>query len=200
MQRSAGSCSLNRGALSLLIGLCGAALILRAAGCDLFKPRESDIPGEEGASWSFPAEPDSVLFNLVAAYEERNVENYMTCFDSAFVFLADPYEANGPNAERYADWTYATEESVTTRLFAAQVTSGSISLQLTDSLRIESDTIATLYEHYQLSVRHPTLMAAQGTARLMMRRFGIWWSIHEWQDIRADTTDWGEVKGQFRGR
>jgi hypothetical protein len=170
------------------------------AGCGLFDPRESVEPEEEGSSWAFPADPDSVLFNLVSAYEERNVENYMTCFDSAFVFLADPYEANGPDAERYADWTYTTEESVATGLFAAQVTAGAISLQLTDSLRIEGDTIATLYQKYHLSVEYPSHVAARGTARFVMRRLGIWWSVHEWQDIRADTTDWGEIKGLFRGR
>jgi hypothetical protein len=177
-----------------------AALSGLLAGCGLFSPRTPEAPSENPTPWDEPILPAIVLSNLEAGYEWRDVTSYLRSFQAdSFYFQADHRDTSDPGtAWRYRDWGFVVEQDVTTRILAE---SDSVTLDLSPS--DEPDDIgvneATLYRDYVLRLYRRPELYGRGIARFTLHRdLSGYWSIVRWEDFRADTTDWGEIKGLFR--
>ncbi|MEW6687232.1 MAG: hypothetical protein AB1393_13685 [Candidatus Edwardsbacteria bacterium] len=188
-------CLLRRSPILGLFGVIGLVTVL--TGCSLFKTRTAPKPSQSGVVWQAPLKPAVVLTNFKNSYTGTNLGYYLDCFTQDFVFLADPYERNGIDSLKFVNWDREVEETVTQRIF----TSGAISLSFSSTEPADEilDTLAVLYRGYEFRLYfYPQEKYAKGKSRFYLRREGDYWSIFKWEDIRADTTDWGEIKGTFR--
>jgi hypothetical protein len=204
------------GRISFFFVLGGLILCLCLAGCkNPFKTRESPPPKTIEGTWDTPFRPDIVIQNLLYAYNERVIGNFILCLCDSFSFSApeDSVKAIQDNREElFAGWNRSTEISVTTNIFTTfrqNVDSVSYLLlfypqpPVTDDI---GDTTAVLLRDYELLVFHlksdpPETTLAKGTATFHMKQTSLnWWSIHFWGDIPKESGgyDWGDFKAEFR--
>ena len=181
-----------------------------------FKTRESPEPIIREGIWDTPFRPKIVIQNLLHAYNEKIIGNFILCLCDSFKFSApeDSIDAfNRGRPELFANWNKSTEVSVTTSIFTTfrrNVDSISYVLlfdpdpPITDDI---SDTMAVLLRLYDLFVFNlksdpPETTLAKGTATFYMRETSLnWWAIYFWSDIPDEPErydSWGGFKAKFR--
>ncbi len=204
------------GRISLFLILGSLFVCLCLPGCkNPFKTRESPPPKTREGTWDTPFRPDIVIGNLLHAYNEKVIGNFILCLCDSFRFSApeDSVKAIQDNREElFANWDKSTEVSVTTSIFTTfrqNVDSVSYLLffdpdpPITDDI---GDTTAVLLREYELLVLNltsdpPETTVAKGTASFYMKQTSLnWWSIYFWGDIPevSGGYDWGDFKAEFR--
>jgi hypothetical protein len=199
----------------LFLMLWGLILFFCSPGCkNPFKTRKSPPPIiETEGTWDTPSDPEKVIQNLLYAYNEKVIGNFILCLSDSFRFSApeDSIKAVQDNREElFANWDRSTEVSVTTGIFTTfreNVDSISYTLLLyPDPSRPDdiSDALAILSRSYDLSISKsipPETTLVKGTATFHMRQTTLnWWSIYFWSDIPdvSGGYDWGDFKAEFR--
>jgi hypothetical protein len=180
-----------------------------------FKTRESPPPVAEEGTWDTPFRPEIVVQNLLNAYNEKVIGNFILCLCDSFTFSApeDSVKAVQDNREElFANWDKSTEVSVTTSIFTTfrqNVDSvGYVLLfdpdpPVTDDI---GDNTAVLLREYELVILDynsdpPETTLAEGTATFHMKQTSLnWWSIYFWSDRPkvSGGYDWGAFKSEFR--
>ena len=200
----------------LFLILASLFLFLCLQGCkNPFKTRKSPEPIIREGTWDTPFRPKIVVQNLLHAYNEKVIGNFILCLCDSFGFSApedssDAFDRGRP--ELFANWNKSTEVSVTTSIFTTfRKNADSISYVLffdpnppvADDI---GDTLAVLSRNYELCIFNlkpapPETTLAKGTATFHMRQTSLnWWSIYFWSDIPDSSGgyDWGDFKAEFR--
>jgi len=176
-----------------------------------FSGRDSETPSEAEGTFITPVEPEIVLLNLEASYNEKIISNFIQCLDTTFYFTFDFLQfADLPDTS----WGYGAERIITDNIFnyyrAGQDSiSLSLSMQAIESLPgVKDDTLAVLYREYELtgissSVERavPDTVIYTGTAEFdIIQTSGNLWAIRRWADNHASTNDtgWSDFKNGFR--
>jgi hypothetical protein len=201
---------------SLLLIFAGLIISICFFGCkNPFKTRESPEPKTREGTWDTPFLPETVVRNLLNAYNEKVIGNFILCLCDTFRFSApeDSLKAIQDNREElFANWDKSTEVSVTTSIFAGfrqNVDSISYVLLFDPDPPIADDigdTTAVLLREYELLIFDvksdpPETTLARGTATFHMKQTSLnWWSIYFWGDIPevSGGYDWGDFKAGFR--
>jgi len=171
--------------------LLGTVLL---AGC-FFDTRSPEAPSGGGSTWQLPTTPGVVFTNFASAYNAKNLTNYMRSFTTDFVFQADPRDTTLAPRGRYANWDMSVESQVTASIF----NQGSITLTLTNPQGSTGENTADWYQDYELTVSGPASLYARGKGHFLMRKDADgFWAISLWEDTKTDTTDWGQIKGNYR--
>jgi len=200
----------------ILLIWAGLVFFFYLSGCkNPFKTRESEEPVTREGTWETPFRPEIVIQNLLHAYNEKIIGNFILCLSDSFRFSApeDSIKAVQDNREElFANWNKSAEVSVTTSIFTTfrqNVDSISYVLFFDPTPPISddiSDTVAVLLREYEIIISDlksvpPETKPAKGTATFYMRQTSLnWWSIYFWGDI-PDTSggyDWGAFKAEFR--
>jgi hypothetical protein len=179
-----------------------------------FKTRKSPPPIITEGTWDTPYLPKIVIENLLHAYNEKIIGNFILCLCDSFRFSApeDSIDAfNRGRPELFANWDRSTEINVTNTIFTTfrqNVDSISYVLSFDPSPPVPDDvgdTVAVLLRNYQLFIFNlksapPETTLAKGTATFHMRQTSLyWWSIYFWSDIPdVSGDDWGDFKAEFR--
>lgn len=175
-----------------------------------FATREPESPTEGRTSWRLPTVPMTVLQNLTAAIEEKNVENYMKCLvDSInlFRFTPDQYQAS-TNPGIFEQWSLAHEQSYINKALTSIPDDSARSLKFSNIQRNEFPDSALIRADYELVLHHilapayPTIGKGQ-VDFMMTRRYG-YWVIIRWSDFETiiDPTStrvpsWSTIKSSF---
>jgi len=175
-----------------------------------FATREAEPPTEGRTSWQLPTDPIIVLQNMIAAIEEKNVENYMKCLvDSAnlFHFTPDQYQAS-TNAGIFEQWSLAQEQSYINKAFTAIPDDSTRSLKFSNAQRNEFPDSALIRVDYEIELHHilaqtyPIIGKGQ-VDFVFIRRYG-YWMITRWIDFETtvDPTatrvpSWSTIKASF---
>jgi len=192
-------------------------VLVAVSGClkNPFDTRGSQQPAGTTGTWETPATPEVMITNLVYAYNEKNIQNYQDCFDSAFVFSAyeDSIEAEAQgNGYLFQNWDKAVEVTTTENIFTTFSQNGNY-LDLTMSISSDNpdnigDTLAVLYRNYTLtiiksdSLQIDTTMA-EGLASFTLNQSSLnLWTICLWEEIPSGRSgyDWGDFKAEYRSR
>lgn len=196
----------------LLLLLWSLVFFFYLQGCkNPFKTRKSPPPIITEGTWDTPYRPEIVIQNLLHAYNEKIIGNFILCLCDSFRFSApeDSIDAfNRGRPELFANWDKSTEINVTTNIFTTfrqNVDSISYVLSFAPTSVPDdvSDTVAVLSRDYELSISKstpPETKLAKGTATFYMRQTSFyWWSIYFWSDIPdVSGDDWGDFKAEFR--
>ena len=184
-------------------------MILTISCTNPFSARESEPPSENEGTYITPVEPQLVLVNLEASYNEKIITNYMQCLDTLFAYRYDFLQFQGPDS----GWGYNSEISLTDKIFAAfRSSSESISLSLSlapiESLPdLEDDTTATIHREYELisisdiDIAMPDTTFYRGTASFELIETGVnLWRLRRWTDNHASPNDtaWSDFKNGYR--
>jgi hypothetical protein len=180
-----------------------------------FKTRKSPPPETTEGTWDTPFRPEIVLQNLLHAYNEKVIGNFILCLSDSFRFSApeDSIKAVQDNREElFANWDKSTEVNVTTDIFTTfRQNTDSISYFLSFDLNPPvpddiDETVAVLLRNYQIFIFNlksapPETTLAKGTVTFHMMQTSLnWWSIYLWSDIPdvSGGYDWGDFKAEFR--
>jgi hypothetical protein len=176
-----------------------------------FKTRKSPPPIITEGTWDTPYLPNIVIENLLHAYNEKIIGNFILCLCDSFRFSApeDSIEAVQDNREElFANWDRSTEINVTNSIFTTfrqNVDSISYVLSFDPSPPVPDDvsnTVAVLSRDYLFifNFKSAPPETAKGTATFHMRQTWNWWSIYFWSDIPdvSEGYDWGDFKAGFR--
>ncbi len=177
----------------LFTASCLLATVL-LSGC-FFDTRNPAQPSGGGSDWQLPTTPDGVFANFRSAYEAKNLTNYMRSFTSDFLFQADPRDTLLAPRGRYANWNSGVESQVTSSLF----NQGSINLIFTNPQGSTGENTADWYQDYELRISGAASLYARGKGHFLMRKdTDGFWAVYRWEDVKTDTTDWGQIKGTYR--
>jgi hypothetical protein len=186
----------------VLVG-CGALVV----SCGIFEPRTPEEPTESGLNFRPATTPEIAVNNLQNAIDQKNAENYISCFSdplkggAPFVFVPSA-DASAQYPSVMLTWSYAQEDAYFRNLIA-KTSAGSfsnLSLQLENSI-VGTDSVLYTYQ-YTLIVEHtepgfPT--TAKGTLQFALSADAAnIWSIHRWVDFQTeDAVTWSMFKGKF---
>jgi hypothetical protein len=172
----------------------GLAVLLLLSGC-FFDTRSPAAPSGGGSDWQLPTTPNVVFTNLASAYNAKNLTNYLRSFTADFVFQADPRDTLFAQRGHYANWNSGVESQVTSSLF----NQGSINLTFANPQGTTGENTADWYQDYELRVTGAASLYARGKGHFLFRKdTDGFWAITRWEDIKTDTTDWGQLKGNYR--
>lgn len=184
-----------------------ALFLVMAAGCGLFGPRDPEPPNQSSLNFLPPTEPSIVVTNLVSAIDQKNVQNYASCFSDPskggrpYVFIPSA-EGSSQYGTVLSGWTVAQEQSYFQNLVAKSPSNAFSSLALSskDSL-VTSDSVVYGYR-YVFTFEHsdpgfPKI--SQGNLQFTIAPDkNNFWSISRWVDFKTGTDiTWSSFKGKF---
>jgi hypothetical protein len=182
-------------------------VLMLTEGCGLFGPRDPEPPNQSSLNFLPPTEPSIVVTNLVSAIDQKNVQNYVSCFSDPskggrpYVFIPSA-EGSSQYGSALNGWTVAQEQSYFQNLVAKSPSSAFSSLALSskDSL-VTSDSVVYGY-HYVFTFEHsdpgfPKI--SQGNLQFTIAPDkNNFWSISRWADFKTGTDiTWSSFKGKF---
>ncbi len=184
------------------------SLLLLAAGCSLFEPREPEQPSQSGSNLPPPTTPDVVLSNLQSSIVSRNLQDYMNCFANpatnsrGLTFIPSPdYIA------QLQPWSYTKEHDFMQDLISKAQPNGVSNLLLTQvSSLISSDSVDYQFIYTLIFETRPEINFTSRAHGRLEFKVGLEdsrtrWSIYYWadnQDNAGDTT-WSAFKRKFQG-
>jgi hypothetical protein len=202
-------------AACLVVALCFTVL-----SCSLFDPRSPENPEEAPYLWYDPYFPSTVLANMKSTFQVHHMA-YMQCFDSTFVFLADPQDTieYGGGGLEFGNWDFDIEYVVMDAMFgAAASAAGSFpedslaSLMLNPMSEFPDEPApadsTVVYREYEIVIAGSLVCGwdnpATGYARIYLieSEFGLW-HVSSWEDYRLESSGdslntWGVAKANYR--
>lgn len=174
--------------------------------CDLLTTRNAEQPDTLGNS-NIPATSKEILFsNFKASMEEKNLENYLSCFvDSSFLKKKFRYFAAPGLISQYPElnnWNIESERQYFQNLKTKVKTGQSISLTLTPGNYTQIGDSAFYQIDYSISVLSENqtingMYAGSGQFKIF-RDSRSQWVIVEWADLLKDNSkSWSELKGRL---
>jgi hypothetical protein len=175
-------------------------------GCSLFEARDPEPPSQgSSVEHHTPSEPESVLFNMEAAYRAKTagLSNFREALAETLTFLPSPVDVASLGEARYEDWTREVEVEVTQVIFRDP------SELLLEFTRVIPTILSSEEEEYRGMPYHLYFVAASGDTSqrfsglvdlLMKRNQQGFWAVRrlvDQQDNSGNPT-WGNLKGTLR--
>lgn len=182
-------------------------LLLINYGCDLFNTREPQMPDENRANFQPPKEPSIVIENLKNSFNDKNVQNYISCFvDTLFVKKSFIFLPSSEAASTYAflnqDWGLDDERRYFSSVVSKVPKDFPITLTFSDESysSLSGDTLiysANYFINIPLNSSEPKNYSGNLQFN-MVRDDRSDWSIYFWKDTRSSSLpSWSELKGIF---
>lgn len=183
-------------------------LIIAAASCSLFEPREPESPTENPSYWVQPTTPQAVLSNLENNLEDRNITNYINCLDSEYLFIPDPVDLAEFGGLLPIDTLDRSQDNqLISQVFADAFVAGQADTTLPDSSLIivslildgqdpplsgDSTELLRDYDIYLAGNGYcDSAHHCLGTAKFYLRADSLvgLWAIYRWEDNRPEESD-----------
>jgi len=182
-------------------------LLLLLSGCDLLTTRDAQSPGNPRSNYELPVTPQILIQNLVNSFQDRNVENYLSCFsnpafsEKKFQFI--PSSGAAAQFPSLTDsWDLKSEDQYFRNMISKMEGDLPATLVFSNPAYSPQGDSLVLDALYSLNVPHnqqdlPTNF--QGEVRFyMVRDSRSTWAIYYWQDNKNSTlASWSELKGRF---
>ncbi|MCK9308946.1 MAG: hypothetical protein M0P99_01580 [Candidatus Cloacimonetes bacterium] len=174
------------------------ALVL-LGGCDLFKVRESEPPGEPPPWNDYAYDLEYALENLSYCYtDSRNKIHYAAMFTDAFVFHFASQDISDFSMPTI--WNRSQEQNMIELLHNhyAKIEMDTLKIDGDDQI---SENEAIIYSPYTIRVTlrnsiGQDVIDVRGNLELHFRRISGYWYIDKWYDYRGrnDIITWGKLK------
>ena len=179
------------------------------------------IPGPE---YRDRLTPEDVLYNIRLAYVEMDVEEYLDCLATDFIFHPDQRDVQNPELEIPPEWYKTDERAMHEHMFDEESNVESISLTLTVSSLVydygipgdpEDDTCECVVEvDLRVSVSGNLTYLVTAASRYLMRidqdqpgpGGAHLWEIYVWYDLgdpgraanpAVEDSSWGVIKALY---
>ncbi|MFK7923724.1 MAG: hypothetical protein AB8H47_17325 [Bacteroidia bacterium] len=170
-------------------------------GC--FNIRPVEPPSSSASNWVSPTDYQILINNLQQSVNQRNVQNYLRCFNQEMLEFQPTASLFNNNENIWANWSISDEQAYFDNFVAdlAVTTGNSLSLTETDLQDVTSDSLKYVGD-YLLRVNHSdtsltTLFQGQLQLVIKLNAFNEW-EIERWTDIEifADSS-WSELKLRY---
>lgn len=176
-------------------------IILFISGCNIFETRDPEEPNQRGSSFVPATTPDILFNNFSKSFDEKVVENYLSCFadpatlERPFRFIASPGAVD--QFPGLINWDLSSE-----RIYFKNIVSQSgeqnMSLVLSDQLSNVLGDSAIYFYNYSLSLPFADQEykgSLEFTIHLDSRSQ---WFITTWKDFnQSGYPSWSELKGTY---
>lgn len=176
------------------------ALFFSLACKNPFTTRKPETPEtEHQGQWEFPSTPELALKNLYWAYNEKQINNYISCLADSYRFVSS-YTDSALYPDIFSDWGIEKELNATRGLFSVDTLVLSLSY---DSSRrdIITQTSAVMFRRYIIvaipSHTAPSSSPATGKAifYLAPNEEGKW--LIYLQKDEPENKSWASLKREF---
>ncbi len=179
--------------------LCSIFFIL--SGC--FNIRPVEPPSSSASNWVSPTDYQILLNNLQLSVNQRNVQNYLRCFNQEKLDFQPVASLFNNNENIWVNWSISDEQAYFDNFVAdlAVSTGNSLSLTETDLQDVTSDSLKYVGD-YLLRVNHSdtsltTLFQGQLQLVIKLNSFNEW-EIERWTDIEIfQDSSWSELKLRY---
>lgn len=181
-------------------------LILLLAGCDLFVTRDAEPPDQSRSNFRQAIEPEIVIENMVNAFTDKNVQNYLSCFvDSSFIQRKFVFSPSGEVLSQYpflgTDWNLNDEQQYFNGIVSRISDELPVTLTFSDTSLSRIGDSVFYSASYFLNVPHAESEPTNYQGNLQFRMVNdsrAVWVIYYWQDNKSpDLPSWSELKGSF---
>jgi hypothetical protein len=168
-----------------------------------FQTRPVEPPSASNSDWVSPTDYNILLDNFKRSIAQRNVQNYLQCFDQeSFRFIAAASLFND-NESVWQNWRIQDEQAYLENLFALLTSQSGNSLNLleTDLQDVTADSLRFVGD-YNLRIQHPdttmtSFFKGQIQFQMQINTFNEW-SITRWQDIETHPdSSWSLLKLRY---
>lgn len=170
--------------------------VLLLVSCGLFSTREPELPNTRKSTFIPPTSPSIVISNLSYSISEKNVDNYIACFDDGTDIMKRKYSFI-PSADVYAiysslflNWDLLSERTYFKTLINSLEKDGKFELKLSNQkFDILSPDSSVFTCNYFLTANHTISGLPQNVNGILQFVFypknnGLW-SIVSWNDIKS---------------
>lgn len=180
-----------------LAWLCILVIVV-ISGC--FRTRPVEPPSSSGSEWVSPTDYEILLSNLKTSISQRNVQNYLRCFNQDSINFVPAASLLNDNENIWKNWSIQDEQAYFDNMVAdlTSQSGNSLSLLQTDLQDVTSDSVKYVGD-YTLRVNHAdttlsTFFKGQIQLSIKLNSFNEW-EIHRWRDIEifADSS-WSNLK------
>ena len=178
---------------SLIIFSFIILLILFISGCSLFDTRTPEPPTQNGGTFIPPTSPDIVIDNFIDCIRNKNVDNYIACFDSAYVFVASG-NAITMFPSFFDNWKVSNERRYFLALTTTLGQSNSFNINLFNKnfeiMTADSVVLVADYNIYMdwYNVNYPSEYEGKLLFTIVPTQNGLW-GISRWQDFQFNNAD-----------
>ncbi|MEL7531475.1 MAG: hypothetical protein AAFN10_09220 [Bacteroidota bacterium] len=177
------------------------AIVILLAGC--FNIRPVEPPSSSASNWVSPTDYQILLDNLQQSVNQRNVQNYLRCFNQEQLEFQPVASLFNNNENIWVNWSISDEQAYFDNFVAdlAVATGNSLSLTETDLQDVTSDSLKYVGD-YLLRVNHSdtsltTLFQGQLQLVIKLNAFNEW-EIERWTDIEIyQDSSWSELKLRY---
>lgn len=194
---------MNRSVIPLLILL----LIFFIPACDIFETREAEKPDQPKSNMLQPVTPQDVITNLIHSLEDRDVENYLSCFsDTSNTEKTFQFSPSAGASAQFPQLTQMWDKENERQYFnnlRTRIPDGTrISLILSNSNHnplVDSSVFTATYTLNIPQNESNIPVNYEGELRFsLIRNSSSLWSIYFWVDIKKDNNpSWSELKGRL---
>lgn len=178
-----------------------SSLVFIGIGC--FNIRPVEPPSSSGSNWVSPTDYQILINNLQQSVNQRNVQNYLRCFNQDSLEFQPVASLFNNNENIWANWSISDEQAYFDNFVAdlAVTTGNSLSLTETDLQDVTSDSLKYVGD-YLLRVNHSdtsltTLFQGQLQLVIKLNAFNEW-EIERWTDIEIySDSSWSELKLRY---
>ncbi|MEM6342469.1 MAG: hypothetical protein AAF927_01265 [Bacteroidota bacterium] len=171
------------------------------SGC--FNIRPVEPPSSSASNWVSPTDYQILLNNLQLSVNQRNVQNYLRCFNQDKLDFQPVASLFNNNENIWVNWSISDEQAYFDNFVAdlAVNTGNSLSLTETDLQDVTSDSLKYVGD-YLLRVNHSdtsltTLFQGQLQLVIKLNAFNEW-EIERWTDIEIyPDSSWSELKLRY---
>ncbi|MBU1101030.1 MAG: hypothetical protein KKA84_11560 [Bacteroidetes bacterium] len=174
--------------------------------CDLLNTRDPEDPVIERSSYIVPVSPEILFQNLISSFEEKILENYISCFvdlnyiEKQYRFV--PAAGSISQFAELANWSLEAERSYFNNLRTIPGENIPMLLSLYNE-RSEPIGDSAVYQ-FDYSLQIPVVDESgsneyQGSVLFRIYRDSRQqWAIGEWEDIKIEGhISWSELKGRY---
>ena len=181
----------------IFIGLIG----ILTQGC--FRTRAVEPPSSSSSDWVSPTDYEILLGNLKTSIAQRNIQNYLRCFNQDSLKFSPAAELLNDNETIWQNWSIQDEQTYLDNLFAdlASPSGNTLSLTETDLQDVSSDSLKYV-GNYSMHINHndtslTRLFKGQIQLVIKINSFNEW-EIHRWTDIEIyPDSSWSRVKLKY---
>jgi hypothetical protein len=199
----------TRAGIVLRYSLPAAFLLLTASACGIFDTRDPESPSQLSSSFVPPTDPPLVFQNMVGAFQDRNVLNYLRCFsDSSGGLPSYRFDPEPQTRLKYSAvfsvWNRQSEQQYFEAMKAQLDVGATMTLKFLTLTPQSLGPDSAQYEaQYELAIPHtrasvPHIATGRALFSLASDRSRNW-AVVRWTDLALKAGDftWSDFKGTF---
>ncbi|MDC1068005.1 hypothetical protein OAQ99_02465 [Candidatus Kapabacteria bacterium] len=184
------------------------SILINLVACDFFSTRSPEDPETGRSNFSTPDSPDIVLSNLQSSFTNKNIVNFLRCFQDAnfesVLEFTPSQSALVNNAFFFDNWELKNEEIIMNNLFNSLDPNAIPFLSFINIEQQQNPLKSIVQADYYILVNHGKDFEKEYTGTVqfnIISETNDYWYISKWIDFNSSsstiTESWSNLKFNF---